>query len=86
MIFWQASKNEGVQGEEIFCPRAVAPPSARSGEPSRKITFTFFCFCARRFFILEGKGNFSARRSRRFAAAGGGSAQISFLGFMYQIW
>jgi len=38
------------------------------------------------FSILEGKGNFSARHSRRFAAAGGGSAEVSLFGFMYQIW
>jgi hypothetical protein len=37
-------------------------------------------------FSLEGKGNFSARRSRRFTAAGGGLFQVPLFGFMYQIW
>jgi len=39
----------------------------------------------RPIFLLEGKGNFSARQSRRFAAAGGGSMQVSFFGFVDQI-
>jgi hypothetical protein len=79
---------EGFKGRKFLPASRKRRPAALfvRTEPSRKITFTFFCFCARRFFILEGKGNFSARRSRRFAAAGGGSAQISLLGFMYQIW
>jgi len=55
-----------------------------SAEPSRKIAFTFLILRAPVF--LEGKGNFSARHSRRFAAAGGGSVQVSLFGFVYQIW
>jgi len=58
---------------EGFAPPRRQPPQ-NGGLPRRKIFFTFFDFCARRFFLLKGKENFSARlratRGRRgFASA-----------------
>jgi hypothetical protein len=68
----ERAKMEGAKGEEIFA-RESFPPPARSAEPSRKITFTFFVF-ARADFFPKRKRQFFCEASRRFAAADGGSA------------
>jgi hypothetical protein len=75
---------EGFKGRKFFAHERIPPPARQRGA-EQKIAFTFFNF-TRANFSFRRKRQFSARHRRRFAAAGGGSSQISLFGFVYQIW
>jgi len=69
-----------------FCPQAVRKtrrPTLWRGSQAKKLHFPFRKILHAQ--NLKCKESFSGEAGHRFAAAGGGSAQISLLGFMYQI-
>jgi len=76
---------EGVGGKE-FLP-ASRSPAARASAWSRaeKLPLHFLILRAP-IFSFRRKRQFFCEAGRRFAAAGGGSAQVSLFGFVYQIW
>ena len=101
MIFSASGqKMEGFQGRKFFArePSASPPPRVSARSRAEKLPLYFFLIFARAvFLILKEKGNFSARQAaasrlrRGFGgqvrvADGGWSVQVSFFGFVYQIW
>ena len=73
---------EGFKGKKFFARERnpVARTSARSRAEKLPLHFLFL-----RAPIFKEKAIF-CEAGRRFAAAGGGSAQVSLFGFVYQIW
>jgi len=76
--FFRKSRARKSGGKNSFSPHplflfAAAKPEAKPRRPVRqnraeqKNCLYIFCFCARRFLILKGKGNFSARQCRSAA-------------------
>jgi len=76
----ERAKNGGVQGEEIFCPRAENPPPARQRGAEQKNCFFLLEEKIGRAQIKNCEQNFSL--SERASASGGGAErQNSAFGF-----
>jgi hypothetical protein len=72
---------------ENFCPRAQSRRSRVARSRAENFAFPYLKFFSGARKIKKCKAKFSAGQATpHCGAAGGGSTQVSFFGFMYQIW